>query len=36
MPGPPMLDPVSAERSYGIEATFRDNSGNRFSLVQRA
>jgi catechol 2,3-dioxygenase-like lactoylglutathione lyase family enzyme len=24
-----------AERSYGIEATFRDNSGNWFSLVQR-
>ena len=25
-----------AERSYGIEATFRDNSGNWFSLMQRA
>ena len=24
------------ERSYGIEATFRDNSGNWFSLTQRA
>jgi len=77
VPGPPMLDPESAEqiramvakgalgagvfatddchacyeklkargvtfltepteRSYGIEATFRDNSGNWFSLTQRA
>jgi catechol 2,3-dioxygenase-like lactoylglutathione lyase family enzyme len=77
VPGPPMLDPESAEqiramlakgalgagvfatddcartyeelqgrgvtfltepteRSYGIEATFRDNSGNWFSLMQRA
>jgi len=25
-----------AERSYGLEATFRDNSGNWFSLMQRA
>jgi len=25
-----------AERSYGIEATFRDNSGNWFSLMQRS
>jgi catechol 2,3-dioxygenase-like lactoylglutathione lyase family enzyme len=25
-----------AERSYGIEATFRDDSGNWFSLTQRA
>jgi predicted enzyme related to lactoylglutathione lyase len=25
-----------AERFYGIEATFRDNSGNWFSLTQRA
>jgi catechol 2,3-dioxygenase-like lactoylglutathione lyase family enzyme len=25
-----------AERSYGVEATFRDNSGNWFSLMQRA
>jgi catechol 2,3-dioxygenase-like lactoylglutathione lyase family enzyme len=24
-----------AERSYGLEATFRDNSGNWFSLMQR-
>jgi predicted enzyme related to lactoylglutathione lyase len=24
------------ERSYGIEATFRDNSGNWFSLTERA
>ncbi len=77
VPGPPMLDPESAEqiramvakgalgagvfatddcrrsyeelkergvtfltepteRQYGIEATFRDNSGNWFSLTQRA
>ena len=77
VPGPPMLDPESAEhiramvakgalgagvfatddcqasyealkargltfltepteRQYGIEATFRDNSGNWFSLVQRS
>lgn len=41
---PPMLEPESAvhfvteptERSYGIEAVFRDNSGNWFSLTQRA
>jgi predicted enzyme related to lactoylglutathione lyase len=25
-----------AERFYGIEATFRDNSGNWFSLTQRS
>ena len=25
-----------AERQYGIEATFRDDSGNWFSLTQRA